>query len=334
MAIAADIGTSNLVSARSKNGKIEFRIQRDAFLDLELDESTKAILDSLKVGYIIKGKKILVTGDSALSLANSFRQEVRRPMYKGVISNRDELGKDVLHELIKATAGKAESENETCFYTIPAQPLGLSTEDFDVTYHSQIIQDSLRELGYSPHPINEALCIAYSELADTRFTGVCVSMGGGNVNACLANLGVINQGASFALQTSGDWLDKMVAGRKAGMTISKVTKIKEDQTNPIHLIKDDGSPDLIRDAICKFYRSLIRNVIQNIFSQFHDMGSDFDKPLPIIVAGGTSLIAGFMDVFNNELQKADKPFPIGEVRHAKDALYTVCHGALVRASLG
>ncbi len=334
MALAADIGTSFLVSARNKDSKVEFKIQRNAFIDLELDESTRKILDSLKIGYLINNKKILVTGDSALSLANTFRQITRRPMYRGVVSNCDELGKDVLCELIKGIIGKAESKDETCYYTLPAQPLGISTEDFDVTYHSDTIQDVLRELGYSPHAINEALCIVYSELSDTRFTGITCSLGGGNVNVCLANLGVINPGACFALQTSGDWIDKMVAGRKAGMTVSKVTKIKEDQTNPIHLIKDDGSPDLIRDSLCKYYRALIRNVLQNIFNQFKDMGSDFDKPLPIVVAGGTSLIAGFMDVFNDELQKLDKPFPIGEVRHAKEPLYTVAKGALVRASLG
>lgn len=331
--VGLDCGTSTVVSSRIKDGKVESRYQRDAFLDLQGDEQTKKILEQVGAKYIVKDDKVLITGDEALSFANLFKQEVRRPMYKGVVSNKDPLARDVLCEIVKSVVGKPESVGEHCFFTVPAAPLDVNAEDFDILYHSEIIAETLNGLGYKAHPINEALCLVYKELASSRFTGLAISFGAGMSNVCLAHLGIVNKGAQYSTLMGGDWIDKQVANRRAGLTNSKVTRIKEDQKNPIHLINDDGSSDILRDAICKYYRALIRNVLENMFSQFKDVGVDYEEALPIVIAGGTSMIAGFMPVFEQELKKLKAPFKIGEIKHSTDPLFAVSQGALIRAQL-
>lgn len=332
MAIGLDIGTNSIISSKQKDGKIVSSFQRDAFLDLVADDSTKRILEQVGANFIVHGDKVLVIGEESLILANTFRQEVRRPMAKGVISNKDSLARDVLCEIIKILVGKPEGDNDHVFYTVPASPLNI--EDFDITYHSEVMNETLARLGFKPHPINEALCIVYKEAADNRFTALGISVGAGANNVCLANLGIVNKNATFSIAgMGGDWIDKQVSNRRAGLTASKVTKIKEDQKNPIDLIKDDGNSDIVRDAICKYYRVMIRNLLENIKCQFSDIGFDFEDTLPIIIGGGGCKIAGFKEVFEQELEKVKVPFKIKDIRIAKDPLYAISQGALVRALL-
>lgn len=333
MGLGLDPGTNKVCAARQIDKEISIKIQRDAFIDFTADESTKRTLDLVGAKYLIHGDKALVVGDEALSLCGTLRKPIRRPMFKGVISNKDSLAREVLIEIIKNVAGPAQVKNEPCFYSIPAMPLELSPEEFDVSYHSEIISEALIELGYKPSPINEALCLVYKELGQHKFTGTSISFGAGMTNTCFSNLGIVNKGAEFSLLRGGDWINQQVMNRKVGLSASKIISIKESQKDPIHLIKDNGSKDLIRDAICKFTRALIKNTLQNTFAQFQDAGFDFDGPVPLVVAGGTTLIAGFMEVFKEELGLLDKPFQISDLIHAKNPLTAVATGALMRASI-
>ena len=51
------------------------------------------------------------------------------------------------------------------------------------------------------------------------------------------------------------------------------------------------------------------------------------------MAGGTSLVGGFVEVFADELEKVDFPLKIAGVRRAEDALTSVVRGCLIAAAL-
>ena len=325
MAKGLDQGTSFIVSSQKVGDKIKIEKRRNAFLDLPSTKDTKKILDQLKVSYIVRGNKVLVFGEQALSLANSFGREARRPMNKGVISAKDELSLDVLPDLISDVLGEPNHKNEICCYTVPAKALG--DEDFDVEYHRDTIGGILKNLGYTPFWVPEALCVAYDQLTDKNLTGLVVDLGAGMTNVCLAQLGIATK--SFSLLRGGDWIDKSLASRKEGMTASRATKIKESPRNPIDIVKDYGSKDIMRDAVAKYYQILIEWVVKNIEEAFSNI--TLDDPIPVVVAGGTSLISGFIPVFETFLRKASFRFEIDQVIHAEDPLYSVAHGALIRA---
>ena len=46
--------------------------------------------------------------------------------------------------------------------------------DNDTVYHEGIVSSIIKKLGYTPHPMNEAHAIVYSELAEHDFTGIGV----------------------------------------------------------------------------------------------------------------------------------------------------------------
>lgn len=327
MAKGLDVGSNYIVSAKQNKNNVMLEKRRNTFLDLEKSSETEKILNKLKISYIKRLNKIIVVGENALTLANSFGREARRPMAMGIISNKDDLSLDVLPDILSDVLGSPEKPNEICCFTIPAKVIGI--EEFDVDYHKDTLFGIVKKLGFSPVYINEAMCVAYDCLQDDNYTGINLSFGAGLVNIAVSHLGITTQ--AFSLPRSGDYLDRMIASRKLGMTASKAMKIKESQVDPIHIIKDNGSKDLIRDAIAKYYRIYLEWVVKNLENAFANL--ILDEPIPISVAGGTSLIQGFMEVFEDYMSKASFRFKISKFIHAKDALHSVARGALIKALL-
>ena len=56
-----------------------------------------------------------------------------------------------------------------------------------------------------------------------------------------------------------------------------------------------------------------------------------DKPLPIVLAGGTSMPKGFRDRFEQLMRRRPLPFEIGDIRIAADPLTATARGTLVAA---
>jgi hypothetical protein len=56
-----------------------------------------------------------------------------------------------------------------------------------------------------------------------------------------------------------------------------------------------------------------------------------DKPIDIIVAGGTSSPPGFVELFKEVLSNAKLDIELGDVRRPADPLYVVSRGCLAAA---
>ncbi len=75
-------------------------------------------------------------------------------------------------------------------------------------------------------------------------------------------------------------------------------------------------------------------VIKNIKQQFNKARGmpRIQKPIKIVLSGGTSLPKGFAQRFKKILDRLSLPVPVGEVRMASQPLKSVAKGALVAAS--
>lgn len=321
---AIDCGTMTLLSARQQGGKVVTNRIRDAFIDL--DAANKKSLRLSQVDYIEKGDQLLVIGDSALNMANLFKREVRRPLSRGVISAGELEAQQVLSLLVKHVLGDPLAPGEHCFFSVPAAPIDDVAQD--IVYHTEIFKKIISEYGYTPHPMNEAMAIVYSQCANSNFSGLTASFGAGMINIALAYQTIM--GLSFSMAKSGDWVDAQSA-KAVGSTASRMCSIKErgvDLANP-------KSRD--EEALVLYIRSLIRYCLDNISTQFHKVQATLDlpDPIPFVVSGGTSLAGGFMTLFNEEFEAVKKkgfPIQISEVRHARDPMTAVAEGLLVLAT--
>ena len=93
----------------------------------------------------------------------------------------------------------------------------------------------------------------------------------------------------------------------------------------------------ILSAVSLYYVRLIDYVVQymvNFISSAKNLPK-FADPVPVIIAGGTSLANGYVDTFKTTLDKykQDLPFEIKEVRAAKAPLRSVARGLLIASQL-
>jgi actin-like ATPase involved in cell morphogenesis len=320
-----DVGTMNLVSARQTGDghHVDTKRIRDAFIDLDLE--AKKTLRLSKVDYVEKDGQLIVLGDSALNMANLFKREVRRPLSRGVISAGELDAQQILSLLISNVVGEPVTPKEHCFYSVPAAPIDV--ENQDIIYHQEVFRKILSELGYTPHPMNEAMAIIYSQCAEENFSGLAVSFGSGMGNIALAYQTV--KGMDFSVARGGDWIDGHAA-KATGSTSARMCSIKE---RGVDLAKPNNRDE---EALALYIRALIKYVLENIAIQFKKVQSTLDlpEPIPFIVSGGTSRAGGFMEVFKEEFEAMTKrgfPIKISEIRSAKDPMTSVAEGLLVLA---
>jgi actin-like ATPase involved in cell morphogenesis len=322
--VGLDIGTMNIVVARqSLAGKVVTTRIRDAFLDLESD--AKRSLKLSKVNYIEKDDTLYVIGDSALTMANLFKREARRPLSQGIIAPGELDAQEVLEILIHEVLGLATEPDEPCYYSVPADP--VDRPGVDTVFHTEVFRKILKRGGHDPHPTNEALAIIYSQCSENNFSGLAVSLGSGMVNVALAYQA--NMGLSFALSRGGDYIDSQ-SGKSVGKTASQMCTIKEKGL-------DLAAPKTREEEAITFYvRALINYSLQNISIQFRKTASDITlpEPIPFIVSGGTSRATGFMGLFEEEFESVRKKFPIqiSEIRQARDPMTAVAEGLLALAT--
>ncbi len=320
-----DVGTANLLAAtQDANGEIVVRRERNAFLEIPASfAGNMDMLTRLNVPYVAHRDKLYVLGDASFDLANMFGHEVRRPMQDGFLSPVEQDAIPMIRFIVERLLGQPRAEGEPVYFCIPAPSID---KDNDTVYHEGIVSSIIKKLGYVPHPMNEAHAIVYSELAEHDFTGIGVSCGGGMFNVCVAYKTI--PAVTFSVARGGDWIDSSVS-KVMGIPRTRATAIKEGDVN---LMEPRTREE---EAVVLYYRNLIQYVLTNLKQRFllaRDV-PQFTDPVEVVVAGGTSLVGGFVEVFAEEIQKIEFPLQIAGVRRGEDAIASVVRGCLIAAAL-
>jgi len=330
-----DAGTYNLVCCRRK-GENEFFYKREvnAFLEMPLDN--RFVFNMMKnagvplieqpeanVGYAL--------GEAAVNMAYTMTQiELKRPMKDGCLNPRERHAQQIMNVMCHSLIGEIDEDNTQIYYSVPANAINQET---DADYHSKVLEAMFRsyksEKGFKldPHPINEALALVYAELGSKMWTGVGVSCGAGMVNVCYAMYGApIFQ---FSIVNSGDWIDKMASKAIGEETTTYVNREK------MHADLTVENPDtLVQRAIKTQYEIMIQHTVSGIKKGIEEAGNKArsEKPIDVVVAGGTSMPKGFDILFRKMLDQAKiTNFNLGEVVRPQDPLYSVARGCLIAA---
>lgn len=333
MSFGLDIGTSFLVSAtkdpKNDDSPVEVKSIRDAFLDVDADQSIINMLKMSNFSYIQEEDNIYIIGEPALSIANLLKREVRRPLSQGVISSGEYDAEKMLVILLKDILKKPSYENEPVFFSIPAESID---KEMDVVYHEAIFKKIIESFGYRAVSMNEAAAIVYSNCASNGFTALSSSCGAGMVNTALVYQTML--GMAFSVSRSGDYIDRSAA-KAVGSTATRIMSIKERGVNLLD--PTEGNPKQMREreAIIVYYRNLIHYVIDTVKKEFKKEENKIELPdeIPWIISGGTAKAKNFLEFFKREFEKERNSFPIGisEIRMANDPLGDVAKGLLIAA---
>jgi hypothetical protein len=332
MSLGLDIGTSFIISAKETIDGVQYKEFRDAFYRIKPATPIAAKmmekgLQSLAYFKDQDGSYVIV-GQDAIEKAIERHDSAKRPLFRGVLSAKEPDARKVLKFILSQIIGSPETENEILVYSTPAEPVDQLEDEFNTGYHEDILKKDLTELGWNPHPLNEAEAICYSELEDYGYTGICMSFGAGMVNVCLMSSG--EPILVFSTTKSGDFIDRMAAQSTANPD-SVVQVEKENGVFTVGVESDNP----ILSAVSSYYIRLIDYTVKHFVNQLTKSSKipKFAEPIPIIIAGGTSRADGFVNFFQKRLESESLPFYIKEVKYAKDPLRAVARGCLLSASL-
>jgi hypothetical protein len=331
--VGLDIGTSFIIAAKEvKGGKVNYTEFRDAFFRLAPSSpvASKLLEKGLHNKKYFKDTdgSYIVVGQDAIEKAIERHTSAKRPLYRGVISPKEKDARRVLKFILKDLLGPPQIEHEKLIYSIPAQPIDQSDEEFDTGYHEDALRNDLREFGYDASPINEAEAICFSELAEDEYTGIALSSGAGMNNICIMSSGEVV--SKYSITKSGDWVDRMAAASlNEADSIVQVEKEHGD-----FLVGEEVPGNPILTAVSLYYTRLIDYICKHLVAQLASSTlPKFSAPIPLIIAGGTSRARGFKEYFGVRLEtllrESNVSIKISEIRYAKDQLRAVSRGCLL-----
>lgn len=321
-AIGLDIGTSRIVTARKQSEKYEFATQLNAFLPLPYSKITQNALRKENVPHQVDGAEMVVYGNESERFANMFHLETRRPMTKGVLNPGEPAGLAMMRQIVSSMVGDGDRKGTKLCFSLPGAPIGSPD---DLTYHEATIKSLLTDMGFAVTCVNEGLAVVLAELEDSNYTGIGISWGGGMCNVCLSYLSM--PVFSFSVPKGGDFIDNSAAS----VADEGATRIRAIKEASFHFNGFFG--DKIQQALSVYYEDVILAVIsglKDVLSKSRNVPR-LDRPIPIVVAGGSAMPAGFRDRFEKLLGPSSLPIAISEIRLAADPLHATAKGALVSA---
>ncbi len=316
-----DVGTSTIcAAARKSSGDTTINLQRNVFLDVHDDDFARKLV-KYGIEYVVRGERGYVIGDAAFEFANIFEKNVRHPMKEGGISAGEPDAILILNHLVEGVLGPPRHAGEICVFSVPGDPVD---DDRNFIYHRSALESVLGTLGYAPRPMLESHLIVFSELQEQEYTGVGLSCGGGMVNVCVAYKGVPT--LAFSTMRGGDWIDASVA-TATGTPAAVVCAVKE---GGMHLQAPKGR---VQEAIAIYYRHYIRYSLEMMKRKLAGAENlpTFAQPIHLIIAGGTAMIPGFVEMFREEFDRMDFPIDVAEIRMARNPLQAVASGCLQAA---
>ncbi|MGD8294708.1 MAG: hypothetical protein PVF37_23550 [Desulfobacterales bacterium] len=320
--VGVDVGTSKIVFSEKKNGKIDFSSQRNAFISVDYSKFTEKILNQNQIKYHTIDNSLIVFGDGAETFANMLNTETRRPMCQGLLNPKETYSVEIIKKILSELIESAEHTDSKLSFSIPDPPKGSET---DIIYHETVLKRHLDQKGYNSTSINEGLAVIFSELEDESFTGLGISAGGGMCNVCLAYLSVPL--VSFSISKGGDYIDDATAS-VTGTINTRVRAVKE---NGFDLQKKPDNE--IEDALHIYYDDLIVSLIGALKESIvkNSTTLKLDRPIPVVLSGGTAKVLGFKERFEHFLNLEEIPLDFGKVRIAEDPLNATAKGALIAA---
>jgi len=328
---AIDCGTMFFQMAEMEQNKISIMTTRNAFVEIEETDDIEEILKQNNWQYVKDDNKYYVLGEDSIKVARMFpgKVELRRPMQDGVLNSGEDKKMMVLAELISSSIGNAPDDKSVVCTCVSSDSVDGSLNN---TFHKARLESMFSRKGWNVKVIEEGYAVILSEKPtvvtvegqEIPYSGLGISFGAGKVNCVLAYRGLQVIGMSCA--RGGDFLDKQVS-LQTDIPISQIIAKKEKYLDFNNIDYDDD----VLFALDAYYGEMIKFVFDKFAKKFMEVKSEFDAPLDIVVAGGTSMPAGFCNKVKDVVQKLSLPFEIKTIRRASDPRNSVVKGCLSQA---
>ena len=134
----------------------------------------------------------------------------------------------------------------------------------------------------------------------------------------------------FSTTKSGDWVDRMSA-----VATGEPDSVVQVEKEGGGFVIGEPNENPVLAAVSAYYERLIDYTTKNLAVALanHKLLPKFKEPLSVVIAGGTSQAAGYVENFRQKLEENGFPLPVKEVRHASDPLHAVSKGCLIASQV-
>jgi len=214
-------------------------------------------------------------------------------------------------------------KGQPLWFSVPGDPIDRKGA---VIFNESIFKTYIKDRGYVPRPINEAMAVVTSELSDQHATGIGISMGGGMCNICFSYLSI--PVVTYSIQKGGDFIDQTV-GHSVGESATKIKSIKEQELD-LGVIPRNNVEHGLHAAYDDLFGTLAASLAKVLNRS--DNVPRLNQAVPIVLSGGTVLPPGSRARFESILNEIDLPVRISEVVQARYPLYATAQGAYMMAA--
>lgn len=319
MPMGIAVGTTHCIIAQNNGRSVKTVRQHNAFFTMPASAMVRKSLQKEGVSFFEKNNKLYIFGSAAEQFATLHGARIRKPIERGILNPREESCMDVVKAVIETILPRATRENVPVCFSVPGEPIG---RDCSTVFHTSVLKMHLQSLGYRPFPVNEGLAVVLAELADTNFTGIGISIGGGLCNVCFAYLAV--PVLTFSIPKGGDYIDALAA-EAVGEPPHTIRAVKENGFDLSS--RPDGK---IETALHIFYDDLFACLCQGLEQMLcsSDKIPRMPKGLPIVLGGGSVAPKGCRERFAKALAAATLPVQITDIRVAEHPLSAAARGSL------
>ena len=319
-AVGLDIGTSRIVLADGPSPK-DTQSQLNAFVTVPYSKMAEDVLQQKHMVYDRNGKDLYVYGNDSDFFASFMNTVPRRPMSHGVLNAQEKMSQHILRDIVQKIIPRSRKGEVLCF-SVPGQGDGAKS---NLVYHEAILKNLLQQFGYTAKGVNEGLAVVLSELQDENFTGIGISFGGGMCNVCVAFMSMPM--ITFSIPKGGDYIDQSVS-EVLNETSTRVRLMKEETLDLARQPRDE-----ISSALHIYYEDVLHTLISRLREELEGSRHlpTLDRPIPVVLSGGTAKPNGFQQKFEALLKTADLPIQIADIRMAKDPLTATAIGCYVAA---
>ena len=320
--IGLDVGTANIVAYSNGQSEPFAAMEANAFFTVPSLPNTRKILDDKEIAFYEKGADLYILGNSAEEFANILGGCTRRPMEEGLVNLREDDSIAVIQAILDRVIPSNVRQGQPLWFSIPGEPLDRPGA---VIFNESIFRTYLKELGFKPRPINEAMAVVMAELSDQHATGIGISMGGGMCNICFSYLSI--PAVTYSIRKGGDFIDQTV-GRSVGESATKIKDIKEQELN-LSIAPRNNIEHGLHAAYDDLFASLVESLGQVLKSS--DNVPRLKQAVPIVLSGGTVMPPGSRERFKAVLEEIDLPIRISKVVLARNPLQATAKGAYLMA---
>ena len=302
--------------------EFQYDTQLNAFVTIPYSKMTENVLQKENVPHTVSGAEIVVHGNESDRFADLLNVETRRTMDKGLLNPAEPDSLGMLRKIVESLLDPAQGPAEAVFHRAGRAAGSRREPDLSRSHAAPgTRRPGLRSEEHQRRPGGGLLGAGKLQLHRHRHQ---------LRRRTVQRLRGVSVGAGVELLDSasaGDYIDSA----RAAITGERANRVRIAKEDSFHF--NGFFADKLQQALGVYYDEMIQSLVQAMKQAFANSRNlpKPNRPLPIVLSGGTALPSGFRARFEKILMEAELPISTSEIRLAADPLHTSARGALVAA---